>query len=228
MKSLKWIFYFSILFLGARIPAIAGGGFNFPLPSGVTTTITAPYTFDSSQTFNASMRLGLNSTNLLSIYGYILSYSSITVNQDINIGSTTRMNGNITAGDGPSDTLSRYAYEINYASAINHQNVIFSSNVVLTPQTALSCSIASAIITPTGKFQLVGSSGAVTMVGTPTITAGTDGQELILISTSPYAITLQDGGTLASSGLELNATTVDITTSTPIKFISYGSVWYKQ
>ncbi len=91
---------------------------------------------------------------------------------------------------------------------------------VYTPGAAQSVAVASNTLTPTAGYQLIGSTGAITLTGVPTIaTAGaTNGQFLILDSTAAV-ITLQDKATLTGTALCLSTGTVAITTSTPVSFI---------
>lgn len=91
---------------------------------------------------------------------------------------------------------------------------------ITSPATVQSLSVATTGISPSAAYVLVGSSGPITNVATPTITTSgaTNGQWVTIKSTAAL-ITIQDADTLASSGLELNAVSVVIGTSTPRSFI---------
>ncbi len=70
-------------------------------------------------------------------------------------------------------------------------------------------------------------SGDVTLAATPTLTAGAEGQEILIINRGAHSITLQDNATLPGSKLRLQATTVALTGGSNVRLRYMGDTWYQ-
>ncbi len=71
------------------------------------------------------------------------------------------------------------------------------------PPSTAQVLVAGTAIAPSGNFLPISAASAITLTGTPTITAGFSGQEITIINEGSFAITLQDQSVLANSGLRL-------------------------
>ena len=100
-----------------------------------------------------------------------------------------------------------------------------------TPSDIFDCSYSSKTIVPTATFQLLYSTGAITLEATPNIatTTATNGQRLILLSSGTVSVSLQDDNTLSGSQIagEAGDSTIEITTHTPVEFIFWRTKWFK-
>ncbi len=74
-------------------------------------------------------------------------------------------------------------------------------------------------IAPNGNVLPISAASAITLTATPTIAAGWDGQEITIINVGTFAITFQDKGTLANSGLALLAKAIKVVGSQALKLI---------
>jgi hypothetical protein len=68
-----------------------------------------------------------------------------------------------------------------------------------------------------------GTGGLLTMTSTPIMTDGRDGDQALLVNISAQSIALRDQGTLANSGLRLQAATRTLATRQSLKLI-YSTV----
>jgi len=107
-------------------------------------------------------------------------------------------------------------------------NTTHSTNVIDAAQTPMNVSYSSVTYSPTGSFQVIWSTGNITLYGVPTFSTATatEGQWLTLLSTQSV-ITIQDQTTITGSGIDASAAAVTITTVTPVHLIFYRGAWHK-
>lgn len=106
------------------------------------------------------------------------------------------------------------------AMVVTSSGTSFTGAQFFTPGAAQSVMYATTTITVGSSYITIGSTGTMTLTGTPTLSTSTatNGQFIVVDSTAAV-ITVQDKSTLTNSGLCLSAATVAITTSTPVAFI---------
>jgi len=95
------------------------------------------------------------------------------------------------------------------SQVINTANVI---DTVVVPSAVQTLSAGTTVADNAGTIQMVGNGGAVTLTGTPTISAGVDGQRLLIRGThDTNTVTLQDVANLGTSALWLGGTDFTMT-----------------
>lgn len=85
--------------------------------------------------------------------------------------------------------------------------------------------VAGTTILPTRNLIEVNAGGPITLTATPTIADGTTGTMLIVQNAAANAITFQDQGTLANSGLRLTTATFVMGQRDSLTFINDGTDW---
>ncbi len=109
-----------------------------------------------------------------------------------------------------------------YAGGFTHVGPVLDTqqNGTLTSTTAT--------LSPATSYVMLHAASDLVMASTPTITAGTDGQRLTLVMGDAHTITLQDRGTLPSSGLFLSASTVALSQYDNINLLYVAGVGWVQ
>lgn len=105
-----------------------------------------------------------------------------------------------------------------------------SGKTAFTPSTLQTLAAGNALLANATKVRVAGSGGAVTLTSTPTIADGVDGQIVYILGThDTNTLTVQDQGTLASSNLELAASTRVLGKGDILQlmFDATDSVWYE-
>lgn len=126
----------------------------------------------------------------------------------------SRVAGVWLGGSGTSDAIEEVGSAICRIAAtktINQDQFLVNGLFALSQDT--STVVAGTTIAPTRAHHRFDLAGNVTMTATPTIalTGHAIGDLLLLTNNSAFTLTLQDSGTLASSGLKLGAPAYDIT-----------------
>lgn len=84
-------------------------------------------------------------------------------------------------------------------------SIYVGAAIVPTPTAVQTITAVGDAITATGTHKRLSSNATRTLTSVPTIAAGQDGQELVLVYEGANTLTLQDLGTLAGSNLKLGA-----------------------
>ena len=97
---------------------------------------------------------------------------------------------------------------------------------IAVPSSTQSITGTGVAITAGGSdyMALVSADGTYTLASTPTIADGADGQEILIVNVGSNDITLQDQGTLASSNLRLDASTVTLTPRDSIRLVFLDAI----
>ena len=109
-----------------------------------------------------------------------------------------------TSSDGSQAPTERM--RIDSTGIVSIVDLLTTKQLALTPDTTQAVSTSTATIVSANGVLRISADADYVMTSTPTITAGTDGEVLILFNTGSFTIELQDDGTLAGSDVFIGGT----------------------
>ena len=119
------------------------------------------------------------------------------------------------------------SYSVGLTVDASADNIIHAAKTTLSPSATQTIAAVGNTILANASMIVLDPSSDLTLTSAPTIANGTTGQIIVLTCGNAEAntVTIQDQGTLASSNLQLGATTRAITASKTLTLIFDGSDW---